>query len=738
MTSTMVKDTFVFFESLEGLNIVEQLCAFPYALLLIVLRALNRLFAKLSTMPDREILDKEFDSCLDIRTRLRLRNLLQTSLFDTRRFGANWKHAVFREKWIALLYFPFFLSARLVCGLGFAGKAREHTVQWFQDQSTLLDSRREMKDFSLQGKPIVMLGLLTTPIAALIMMFFFHTSQFVRLICKPAEPKRSSENCLVLEQNVDPNRGLGPAAFFFSPAYFATLFVVFVCGIPGWISWFLYQSLGIDSILGNPSFAPQFYKVFIQILLYFYPLGWCLAAIFFGAYFTFPLNFVSSDYEVEIYPDVIKKQPIKGWFLDIMMFWQPSFCSKQIFWRDVTSVSFSTGRLDETLKDAQSALGRMTRILEGISRKLDVESDVLIIKSSNDLLELKLADLSRQEKAQVFHALQKFAPSIYLDKYVQQALVGSTVLSDPRYTQIWFDILSRSKTITASEQLCVGQAIKDKYTVVEELESGGQARVFLSTDAAGHRFVLKEFQLASGNSLSELVDSASLFERESTILSQLQHPLIVRMEEMFIDGNRVYLVVDYIEGDSVRSLVKQGEAFCEIECIKLALQMCEILEFLHSQSPAVVHRDFTPDNLIVSADAGLKLIDFSSAHQMLANSEDCAGKHAYTPPEQFRGESCPQSDIYALGATLFYMITRHDPEPISRSSVASESSISPELRRIIETCTELDLEKRYESVQWLAADLRMLQGTAESSEESIVIDLTMSRRSKNKVLEELV
>jgi hypothetical protein len=720
-----VKDLYFFFESVEDLTLFEQLCAYPYALLLIVMRCWSRLLGKRYLPHDPHLIDAEFESCLDAASRPRLADLVRISRADIGRFHKNWPAAA-GEKFYALLYLPFFIAARILCALCFTGAIRKHASEWFQELSQLLDHPREIRDFALQAKPLVLLPMLLVPPITLLMMIWYYFSAFLKLFRKDEQRTSLSSDCLVLDQNVDPRRGLGPSSFFMSPVYFATLFLVFACGLPGAISWYLYQSLQIDSLLGHPSADPRFYQVFIQILLYLYPLGWCLSAIFFAAYFTFPLNFTSSEYKIEIYPDVIKKQPIDGWFADIMLFCNMSFCPKQIYWRDVTSVKFSTARLDGAVMDAQSLLGRITNICEGLTRKLDVQSDVLNISSGNDSIEIRLWELSRQEKAELFHTLQKNVPWIHLDAGVQRALVGSTVLSDPRYTQIWFDIFSRSGTSIASDRLTAGQSIHHgKYKVLEELESGGQARVFLSEDAQGKRVVLKEFQLTPGNSLSELVESASLFERESTILSQLQHPLIVRMEDMFIDGNLAYLVLQYVEGDSIRSLVKQGKTFGEVECIKLALQMCEILEYLHSQLPAVVHRDFTPDNLIVSPAADLKLIDFSSAQRMMAGSEDCAGKHAYTPPEQFRGESGPQSDIYALGATLFYMLTGADPEAISRSSLPAESPVSAELRRIIETCTELDLERRYESVQWLRADLLALKDKLESStEQPLIINLS--------------
>jgi serine/threonine protein kinase len=113
--------------------------------------------------------------------------------------------------------------------------------------------------------------------------------------------------------------------------------------------------------------------------------------------------------------------------------------------------------------------------------------------------------------------------------------------------------------------------------------------------------------------------------------------------------------------------------------------MCDILKYLHSQEPPVVHRDFTPDNIILQPDGRLKLIDFSVAqHKKDPNSSDCGGKHSYTPPEQFRGAASPQSDRYALGATLYFLATGIYPVPISTSHLpATDSESTNILNKII-------------------------------------------------------
>jgi serine/threonine-protein kinase len=274
-----------------------------------------------------------------------------------------------------------------------------------------------------------------------------------------------------------------------------------------------------------------------------------------------------------------------------------------------------------------------------------------------------------------------------------------------------------------------------RFTVTKKLISGGQANIYLGKDIDNKTVVLKEFQLIPAESLDSLIESASTFEGESTILSQLNHPGIVKLYDLFIEGSRVYLALEHIEGLTLRELARESGLLDEQTVLDLAKQMCDILNYLHSHVPSIVHRDFTPDNLIRQPDGKLKLIDFSVAQEQKSESRNCAGKHAYTPPEQFRGEACAQSDIYALGATLYFLLTGKDPEPISTSSVKEKRTIvSDRLNTIIERCTALDLEDRYESIAWLKTELMSINaGNQTTQEMSSLINLVASKAATSSL-----
>jgi serine/threonine-protein kinase len=145
--------------------------------------------------------------------------------------------------------------------------------------------------------------------------------------------------------------------------------------------------------------------------------------------------------------------------------------------------------------------------------------------------------------------------------------------------------------------------------------------------------------------------------------------------------------------------------------------MSEILAYLHERTPPVVHRDFTPDNLILDKDGKVKLIDFGVAlkseegHTAVARA---VGKQNYVPPEQFRGKPCQQSDLYSLGATLFFLLTATLPEPLTTSTAAAAMSLSP----IIEKATELSLADRYLSARAMLEDLSAIAAGPTLQESS--------------------
>lgn len=288
----------------------------------------------------------------------------------------------------------------------------------------------------------------------------------------------------------------------------------------------------------------------------------------------------------------------------------------------------------------------------------------------------------------------------------------------PTYTAIWLDSLHGGLN-TGAENSTLPDGVKladGKYQVLKRLGSGGQAVVYDAldlTEEPGMPCVLKEFVLPVRGGREIKRRAVQNIQREANLLLSFDHENIVRYKDLFIEGSRAYLVMERIFGETLRLLVEKDGTLPAERVLELAQQMCDLLEFLHGSDPPVIHRDFTPENLMLSDEGKLKLIDFNVAHRLESTStRTVVGKHAYVPPEQFRGKPTEQSDIYALGATMYFLLTGDDPEPITRSDLTGSVACPMALAQIIARATEPDASKRYSS----ARELKLaLQAYAESS-----------------------
>jgi hypothetical protein len=322
-------------------------------------------------------------------------------------------------------------------------------------------------------------------------------------------------------------------------------------------------------------------------------------------------------------------------------------------------------------------------------------------------LKLRLGDLLGQDvKVSLASAIREHAPQAQCDQAVTDLLSSPTEKS---YTELWFNALAAPPKRERLVALEAGDSIADgRFIVVDKLGCGGQGTTYLvrkEGDPASVINVAKEYILPIHVAAKAKKAAVEALQNEVRLLQSLDHPHIVKIVDFFVEDQRGYLVMEQAKGDSLRTFVAKRGPLSE-EIVRLLMSMfCDILGYLHSQSTAIVHRDFTPDNLIMSADGQLKLIDFNVAQQG-DGAFAVAGKRAYMPPEQFKGKCSPQSDIYALGATSYFLLTGQDPEPLAVSHPSHvNTQVGEALDLIIARCTRLELDKRYASVAQLSAVL---------------------------------
>jgi serine/threonine-protein kinase len=317
---------------------------------------------------------------------------------------------------------------------------------------------------------------------------------------------------------------------------------------------------------------------------------------------------------------------------------------------------------------------------------------------------------SSDDRKRLQLGLKRFLPVFRIDSTVSDELsMGLRVQS---YTDLWMDALHSGVRRIREEPLEAGAHVLDNaYEIVGQVGAGGQALVYeaLSRAEPGKKVILKEFVLPAHAGAAVRRRVLENIEQEAQLLKRLKHPNVVKLLDFFVEDQRAYLVLERLNGLTLKQIVEQKGKLSEQECILFGLQMCEILGYLHAQK--VVHRDFTPDNLILAHGDILKLIDFNVAMQLESdNFKTVAGKHAYIPPEQFRGKATSQSDIYAAGGTLYFLATGRAPEPISCSHPRSQrGELSAIFDDIVARATTIDLKDRYPDCIPLRTDLQHLK-----------------------------
>ena len=306
------------------------------------------------------------------------------------------------------------------------------------------------------------------------------------------------------------------------------------------------------------------------------------------------------------------------------------------------------------------------------------------------------------------HAVQRISLPELLIESAERA--GETSDED-NYTQLWLKYYSSGTDRKRTALLLPNDELNDgRYTIVGTVGCGGQGTAYLATDEddeSGKEIVLKEYILPLHRGNQMLEETIEKLQREAELLREISHPQIVTLHDCFIEDHRGYLAMEYVEGRTLRHITEREGPQPEKVVREIARQACEILSYLHSLSPPVVHRDVTPDNFIMQANGLIKLVDFNVAHQLESErTATVVGKQCYIPPEQFRGKPTIQSDIYALGCTLHFLLTGQDPEPISVSSPKQlAETISEELDDIVTKATQPDARRRYASVLELVAAL---------------------------------
>lgn len=273
------------------------------------------------------------------------------------------------------------------------------------------------------------------------------------------------------------------------------------------------------------------------------------------------------------------------------------------------------------------------------------------------------------------------------------------------FTELWQQELSMRFGTTAFVPHESGDRIMDgQLRILGQVAFGGLSAIYLAEWQGKGTVIVKQCVLPESADDVARAKYLQLFNREANLLARIDHPRIAHVYDSFVEDNRHYLLLEYIEGKNLRTYVQELGIQPDKTIAGWADEIADILVYLHGMTPPVIHRDLTPDNMIVSRDGGITIIDLGAANEFLGTvTGTVVGKNSYMPIEQFRGKATPRSDIYAFGATLYFLLTGKDPTPFSQSSPIKEGiEVSPLLDDLVRESTAVEPEDRIKDTVALA------------------------------------
>lgn len=250
----------------------------------------------------------------------------------------------------------------------------------------------------------------------------------------------------------------------------------------------------------------------------------------------------------------------------------------------------------------------------------------------------------------------------------------------------------------------LGEIIDGKYEVLREVGRGGMSVVYLAMDKRlNKQWAIKEFR-KDKDDVSKQVALKALLD-EANLMKKLDHPTLPRIVDIIDDHQTVYIIMDYIEGESLNKVLDAYGAQPQEAVIEWAKQLSEVLDYLHTQSPPVIYRDMKPANIMLKPDGTVRLIDFGIAREYKEGKEgdtEAIGTRGYAAPEQFggKGQTDARTDIYSLGVTLYHLVTGKNPAepPYEIYPIRHwNPSFSSGLEWLIQKCTQLNPNDRYQS-----------------------------------------
>jgi serine/threonine protein kinase len=260
-----------------------------------------------------------------------------------------------------------------------------------------------------------------------------------------------------------------------------------------------------------------------------------------------------------------------------------------------------------------------------------------------------------------------------------------------------------------------------RYVIKKILGQGGMGSVFLATDTRlANKMVVIKALISDDSDPATRQQDVRNFKQEVETLAHLDHPLIPSVTDHFQEGSRYYMVQEYVEGESLQARMERtNQPIQEAVALRYASEVLDILDYLAGQIPPIVHRDIKPANIIIGAkDGRAHLVDFGIARKyFLSNVQrrqtTALGTPGYAPPEQYRGNADPRSDLYALAATLYHLLTNRDPSEDGLFHYPPVRQLNPrvslEIEAVLSHALRPEVNQRYQSAKAMKHDINTIR-----------------------------
>lgn len=304
-----------------------------------------------------------------------------------------------------------------------------------------------------------------------------------------------------------------------------------------------------------------------------------------------------------------------------------------------------------------------------------------------------------------------------------------------------------AQTVTrAGGQLADGRndnsLFQQRYQLLSQVGKGGFGVIYKAADTRfGNRQVAIKKLSRKGVSPQKLAEATEAFKREAFLLARLVHPNLPRVYDFFYEDGYWYLVMDYIEGETLEAyLYRMGGRLPLQQVLRIGIQLCNVLGFLHTRPLPIIHRDLKPTNMLLTREGHVYLVDFGIArHFRPGQAKDTAafGTPGYTAPEQYgQAQTTPTADIYSLGATLHRLLTGNDPTETPFRFAPLQLGHEPhvaELERLIGQMLDMDANRRPANMTVVKRQLQQI--AAQHNRLSRVVVRTSISHSKRSSLE---